>query len=188
MQAEIRRIQFKKPLLSEKYFLLIFMYLHWQTVAIQVVEQLHIIIWWNARDSAKLYICSRQNDVLVELQSLDTRKASVLDGIHAVILKNCAPELSLVLTRLDLLSYFLGIVPEAWRKANVQTIPKKTTVQIRLIGDFSHHFFSLHLCKVLERIINKQLVHHLENHSQLKDRQYGLRQKRSESILFIEKT
>ncbi|RVE40408.1 hypothetical protein evm_014942, partial [Chilo suppressalis] len=64
-------------------------------------------------------------EVRAELQSLDVRKASGPDGIPAVVLKKCAAESSPVLTRLYQCSYSLGRVPETWRVANVQPIPKK---------------------------------------------------------------
>ncbi|RVE44603.1 hypothetical protein evm_010741 [Chilo suppressalis] len=67
----------------------------------------------------------RQCEVRAELQSLDVRKASGPDGIPAVVLKKCATELSPVLTRLYQCSYSLGRVPETWRDANVQPVPKK---------------------------------------------------------------
>lgn len=59
-----------------------------------------------------------ENDVLAALRSLDVRIASGPDGVPAVVLKNCAPELSPVLTRLYRLSYSSGIVPKAWEETS----------------------------------------------------------------------
>lgn len=119
----------------------------------------------------------RQRDVLRELRSLDVRKASGPDGVPAIVLKRCAPELSPVLTRLYRLSYATSCVPSAWREANVQPVPKKgdrsDPANYRPIAVTSV------LCKVMERIINAQLIHYLEDHSIVNDRQYGFRPKRS---------
>ncbi|CAH0397242.1 unnamed protein product [Chilo suppressalis] len=119
----------------------------------------------------------RQRDVRAELQSLDVRKASGPDGIPAVVLKHCAAELSPVLTRLYQLSYSLGRVPEAWRDANVQPVPKKgdrsDPANYRPIAVTSV------LCKVLERVLNNHLTRYLEDYSLIHDRQYGFRPNRS---------
>lgn len=86
-----------------------------------------------------------------------------------------------VVTRLHHLSNYSRIVSDACREVNVKTIPKKgghsnpTDLQLQL----SLSFF----CKVLQRIINKQLIHYLEDHSLLNDRQYGLRSSRSTADL-----
>lgn len=119
----------------------------------------------------------RQCDVRRELRSLDVRKASGPDGIPAVVLRACAAELSPALTRLYRASYRTGVVPESWREANVQPIPKKgdrsDPTNYRPIAITSV------MCKVMERIINAQLVRYLEDHSLISDRQYGFRHNRS---------
>ncbi|RVE44225.1 hypothetical protein evm_011124 [Chilo suppressalis] len=119
----------------------------------------------------------RQREVRAELQSLDVRKASGPDGIPAVVLKKCAAELSPVLTRLYQCSYSLGRVPETWRVANVQPVPKKgdrsDPANYRPIAVTSV------LCKVLEKVLNNHLTRYLEDHSLINDRQYGFRPKRS---------
>ncbi|CAG4959523.1 unnamed protein product [Colias eurytheme] len=70
-------------------------------------------------------ITIKQKDVLKILRNLDTTKASGPDGIPAIVLKTCAPELAPILTRLFRLSLKLGVVPKAWKLANVQPVPKK---------------------------------------------------------------
>ncbi|XP_045496903.1 uncharacterized protein LOC123695185 [Colias croceus] len=58
-------------------------------------------------------IAIKQKDVLKILRNLDITKASGPDGIPAIVLKTCAPELSPILTRLFRLSLKLGVVPKA---------------------------------------------------------------------------
>uniref|UniRef100_A0A2H1V1V5 SFRICE_013827 n=1 Tax=Spodoptera frugiperda TaxID=7108 RepID=A0A2H1V1V5_SPOFR len=67
----------------------------------------------------------RQKEVYKTLRNLDVSKASGPDGIPAVVLKCCAPELSPILTRLFRLSLETGQVPVAWKLVNVQPVPKK---------------------------------------------------------------
>ncbi|XP_045501381.1 uncharacterized protein LOC123698680 [Colias croceus] len=70
-------------------------------------------------------ISIRQKDVLHIMRNLDVNKASGPDGIPAIVLRTCAPELSPVLTRLFRLSLKSGKVPKSWKLANVQPVPKK---------------------------------------------------------------
>ncbi|XP_045449132.1 uncharacterized protein LOC123657655 [Melitaea cinxia] len=62
----------------------------------------------------------RQKEILKILQTLDVNKASGPDGIPAIVLRTCAPELSPPPTRLYRLSLKTGKVPKSWKLANVQ--------------------------------------------------------------------
>ncbi|XP_063545771.1 uncharacterized protein LOC134753763 [Cydia strobilella] len=119
----------------------------------------------------------KQSSVRKALLSLDTHKSSGPDGIPAVVLKMCAPELAPVLTRLFRLSYSSGVVPTSWKSALVHPIPKKgdrsNPSNYRPIAITS--LFS----KTMESIINCQLLRYLEDHQLLSDRQYGFRRGRS---------
>ena len=124
-----------------------------------------------------------QRDVRRELLSLDVHKSSGPDGIPAVVLKQCAPELCPVLTRLFALSYSANEVPCSWKTALVHPVPKK--------GDRSDPsnyrpiaITSL-LSKVMERVINTKLLRYLEDHDLLSDRQYGFRHGRSTGDLLV---
>ncbi|XP_045511489.1 uncharacterized protein LOC123706298 [Colias croceus] len=101
-----------------------------------------------------------QKTVLKTLRNLDVNKASGPDGLPAIVFKNCAPELSPVLTRLFRLSLKSGIVPKSWKVANVQPVPKKGSraepTNYRPISITSI------LSKIMERILNEQLLAHLE--------------------------
>ena len=59
------------------------------------------------------------------LLQFNTSKSSGPDGIPAIVLKSCAPELALVLNKLFQLSYNLGIFPSSWKLTHVFPIPKK---------------------------------------------------------------
>lgn len=110
-------------------------------------------------------------------------KASGPDGIPAIVLWTCAPELTPILTRLFRLSMETGQVPKAWKFANVQPVPKKGSradpANYRPISVTSI------LCKTMERVLNKKLLGYLEVNDLLSDRQYGFRQNRSTGDLLV---
>ena len=61
------------------------------------------------------------------LLQLDTSRSKGPDGIPAIVLKTCAPELAPILNKLFQLSYTLGTFPTSWKQAHVFPIPKKAT-------------------------------------------------------------
>ncbi|CAG4956470.1 unnamed protein product [Colias eurytheme] len=125
----------------------------------------------------------KQKEVLNEMRNLDVNKASGPDGIPAIVLKTCAPELSPILTRLFRLSFKMGVVPKAWKLANIQPVPKKGSR-----ADPSNYrpiSITSIICKIMERILNYRLLTHLESNDILNDRQYGFRKKRSTGDLLV---
>lgn len=134
-------------------------------------------------DSSMPEIAIHAKEVLRVLRSLDVNKASGPDGIPARVLRNCAPELSPVLTRLFRLSLVKRMVPKVWKLANVQPVPKKgdraDPVNYRPIAITSI------LCKVMERVLNSKLLTYLEDNDLLSDRQYGFRRGRSTGDLLV---
>ena len=111
------------------------------------------------------------------LPQLSTSKSSGPDGIPAIVLKSCAPELAPVPNKLLQLSYNLGIFPSSWNLAHIFPIPKK--------GDKSDPstyrpiaITSL-ISKTMETIVTKQLLAFLETNNLLSDHQYRFRQARS---------
>ena len=61
------------------------------------------------------------------LLQLDTSKSKGPDGIPAIVLKTCAPEVALHLNKIFQLSYTLGTFSTPWKLAHVFAIPKKVT-------------------------------------------------------------
>lgn len=125
----------------------------------------------------------QQKEVLKTLRGLDVNKASGPDGISAVVLKTCAPELSPVLTRLFSLSLKTGVVPKSWKLANVQPVPKKGSRADPL--NYRPISITSLLCKCMERVLNSKLLAYLENNDLLSDRQYGFRRNRSTGDLLV---
>ncbi|CAK1584849.1 unnamed protein product [Parnassius mnemosyne] len=124
-----------------------------------------------------------QRSVRKALFSLDVSKSSGPDGVPPIVLKTCAPELAPVLTRLFRYSYSQGVVPNSWKTALVHPIPKKgdrsDPSNYRPIAITS--LFS----KIMESIINCQLMRYLEDHQLISDRQYGFRRGRSAGDLLV---
>ena len=108
---------------------------------------------------------------------LDTSKSKCPDGITAIVLKTCAPELAPILNKLFQLSNNLGTFPTSWKQAHVFPIPKK--------GDKSNPLnyrpiaITSLISKTMETIITKQLLTFLETNNLLSDHQYGFRKARS---------
>ena len=84
-----------------------------------------------------------------------TSKSKSPDGITAIVLKTCAPELAPILHKLFQLSYTLGTFPTSWKQAHVFPIPKT--------GDKSNPLnyrpiaITSIISKTMETIITKQL-------------------------------
>ena len=111
------------------------------------------------------------------LSKIRPHSASGPDNIPAYLLKMGAKELAPPLALLFQASLNQGKIPTVWKNANVSPIFKKgdrhKTANYRPISLTSI------ICKVLEHIIHSQVIHHLDNHGLLTDKQFGFRKKHS---------
>ncbi len=112
-----------------------------------------------------------QDDVYELLSKLDTSKATGPDNIGNIFLKNCAPSISGVLTRIFNLSLTMREFPDSWKIANIVPIHKKGSV---------HNFkmyrpVSLLPCisKVFEKLIFKEVYLHLRCNGIISEYQSG---------------
>ena len=114
-------------------------------------------------------------EVCLALNMLDVNKATGPDLIPALLLKNCAVNISPSLCDLFNKSLSSGILPSEWKLANITPIPKKSTFHdvsnYRLIS-----LLSL-VSKVFERCIYNHLIAHV--HQQIYELQYGFLRGRS---------
>jgi hypothetical protein len=115
------------------------------------------------------------------LSKLDVNKAEGSDCIPTVVLKKCAFELSLPLTKLFAHSFRKGKVPTSWKFAVVQPVPKPGDARSPL----NYRPISLLpvMGKVMERVVNQSLVSFLRHHNLFNDRQYGFLSERSTADL-----
>ena len=107
------------------------------------------------------------------LKSLKTNKASGPDGLPNRILKECAEELSPALTAIFNQSLNTGELPEDWRNANVSPIYKKESRHEA--ENYRPVSLTCVCCKVMEHIICKHMLNHLEKNNILIHLQHGFR-------------
>ena len=99
------------------------------------------------------------------------------DGIPAIVLKFCAPEVAPVLSKLFQLSYNLGIFLSSWKLTHIFPIPPKGEKS----DPSNYHPIAItsFISKTMETTITKQLLAFLETSNLLCGHQYGFRQARS---------
>ena len=135
--------------------------------------------------SFKLSLVS-EADVLKEICALKNKKSVGVDGISPYILKLCSFELVKCLTFIVNRSISEGCVPQRWKIAKIIPIFKK--------GDKSNpdHYrpISLLPCvsKVLERVIQRQLIQFLIDNDILSKHQSGFRARHSTTTTLIKVT
>ena len=118
-----------------------------------------------------LYITSYGVEKL--LRDLNPSKACGPDGIPNIVLKKCAPVLAPALRDIFQRSIDTGVLPDDWRKANISCAYKK--------GDKhrAENYRPISLtsvcCKLLEHIVYRHLMSHLQHHSILTPLNHGFR-------------
>ena len=112
------------------------------------------------------------------LKKVKTRKAPGQDGITGEMLKHLGAWSRAVLLKICNHSWINGVVPAVWKEAIVTPFPKKGKVKK---NHRSYHPISLVSCvgKLLEMMVNRRLISHLESNSVLSPIQTGHRKFRS---------
>ena len=111
------------------------------------------------------------------LLNLNANKAAGQDDLHGKLLKNTAKESALLLHAIFQCSIESGAIPEAWKKAIISSVYKKS--------DSSDHALYRPVsltcisCKIQEHIINRHILDHLDKHNILADVQHGFGKRRS---------
>ena len=118
-----------------------------------------------------------EEEVRTQLQALKDVSAPGPDGVHSKVLKDCATVLAPPLVKLFQATLNARLIPAEWKSANVTPIFKKGRKQDPL--NYRPVSLTSVPCKVLERIIKKRLVEHLENNNLLTNLQHGFRSGRS---------
>ncbi|KAI8494635.1 hypothetical protein Bbelb_278610 [Branchiostoma belcheri] len=111
------------------------------------------------------------------MEKLNPHKAGGPDGISPRILRELAEELAPALTTIFKSSLTTGSVPTDWRSAYVMPIFKKG----EQYDPTNYRPISLTCiaCKLMEHIVVKHVMYHLESHAILNDAQHGFRRGRS---------
>ena len=120
--------------------------------------------------------------VLKTIMNLDLSKASVLDCIPVVVLKNFEPELSYILAELFNKCLKKSCFPDCWKVLSVVSVFKN-------VGERSTAKSYCLVCllyvvsKVFQKLVNNRIVDHLEKCGLFSDFQYGFRSSQSTADL-----
>ena len=116
------------------------------------------------------------DDVLAELESLDITKADGPDKISAKFLYSCRNVIAAPLCSVFNLSIQQGVVPQDWKHGIIEPIYKGAKAGPRNSPEcYRSISLTSQVCKVLERIIKKHLVHFLDSNNIIKRFQHGFR-------------
>ena len=117
------------------------------------------------------------DDILEAINDIKSDSAAVPDGIPAILLKNCAPELCKPLKLFWSQSHHLVVIPKFYKTSNVPPQYKKGyrayTKNYRPISLTSH------VIKIYKRILRKTLVKFVDDNNILCPHQHGFRSGRS---------
>jgi len=107
------------------------------------------------------------------LKNIKPFKACGPDSIPNMVLSKCASELAPALARIFQKSLNTGLLPDDWLKANVSSVYKKGDKH--LAENYRPISLTSVACKLLEHVICKHLVSHLESNKILTNLNHGFR-------------
>ena len=107
------------------------------------------------------------------LSSLNPKKAIGPDQVPTFLLKDYAKELAPILQVIFQQSLDTGMVPADWKRANVAAIYKKGDKN--LASNYRPVSLTSVSCKVLEHIVFRAIMDHVDLHKILKNFQHGFR-------------
>ena len=107
------------------------------------------------------------------LRGINPAKAKGPDRIHNLVLKTCAQQLAPGLATIFQRSIDAGTLPSDWRNANVAPVFKKGDVH--LAENYRPVSLTCVTCKLLEHIICKHMLNHLERNNILTSLNHGFR-------------
>ena len=112
------------------------------------------------------------------ITNLDSSKASGLDCIPVVVLKNCEPELSCILAKLFNKCMKESCFPYCWKVSSVVPVFKNVGERSTAKNYRPVSLLSV-VSKVFEKLVNNRIVDHLEKCAFFFDLQYGFSSSRS---------
>ena len=111
------------------------------------------------------------------LLNLNASKAAGPDKLSGKLLKATAHEIAPVLQVIFQRSTDEGTLPQAWKEATISPVYKKECRSNP--ANYRPVSLTCILCKILEHIINRHILDHLDEHRILVDAQHGFRKRRS---------
>ena len=118
-----------------------------------------------------------RGEVQTILSKINVNKSCGPDNIHPLVLQKTAEASSNPLTLIFNRSLSTGELPDDWRTANVTPIHKKGDKTDP--SNYRPVSLTSQVCKVLETIVRRHLVAHLDRNNILSDKQHGFREGRS---------
>lgn len=122
----------------------------------------------------------KESEIFKKLKNLKRKKATGLDNFPPGLLKDAAHVLTKPLTFIINLSLETGVVPGEWKVAKVTPLYKSGS--LAEIDNYRPISILHTLSKILEKIVYKQLMAHLECYSLLFKYQFGFRPNRSTEL------
>ena len=111
------------------------------------------------------------------LSKLQPNKAPGPDGLHPMMLRECANELAYPVSKIYAESFDSGILPTDWKSANISPIFKKGCKADP--ANYRPVALTSVLCKVMERLLRIGMLNYLEHNGLLSQHQHGFTRKRS---------
>jgi hypothetical protein len=112
-----------------------------------------------------------------KIKNLNNNKAPGDDCFTPLLLKEIKDTICQPLTEIFKSSLSEGVVPLAWRQANVTPIFKKGSRQAP--GNYRPISLTSHIGKLMESLLKDSIVEHLKNHKLINDSQHGFTSRRS---------
>ena len=109
--------------------------------------------------------------VYKELMNLNPHKAAGPDGIKHIVLKSCAKSLALALHIMFRKTVDQRRLPNEWKTAKITALFKKGSR--KKANNYRPVSLASQICKVMERIIRKQVTKHLQHNSLMSKHQHG---------------
>ena len=118
-----------------------------------------------------------EEGVLKLLKNINHHKGPGPDNIHGRLLKEGTIELSPIFTLLVNSTLHQGNIPSPWKQAHVVPVHKKNS----RYDPANYRPISLTsvTCRIIEHIIYRQVINHLDSNGILIDKQFGFRKRRS---------
>ena len=120
-------------------------------------------------------------DVLLLLKDINPSKTAGPDGIHGMVLKNCASTLAKPLTIMFNISFVTGSIPNEWKLASVVPVHKKD--EKGSVENYRPISLTSLIMKVFERCIRKELLNSCEK--LIDPRQHGFTNAKSCSTQMV---
>lgn len=117
------------------------------------------------------------DEIITTINMLRTNAATGWDGISTLFLKRYATSLAPILCHMFNLCFDLAIFPTSFKKAAIHPILKGGDGC--LVNNYRPIAVLSTLSKILERLMNKRLIHYLEHYNILSTQQFGFRKNKS---------